>query len=150
MEAMIRILRYLKGTSGKGLFFKKNEAREIEVFTDADWAESISDRRSTSGYCTFVWGNLVTWRSKKQVVVARSSAEAELRSVAHGVCEALWLNMLLEELKTMTEMPINIYCDNKPAINISNNPLHHDQTKHVEVDRHYIQDKIEEGTICEV
>lgn len=60
MEAVIQILRYLKGTLGKGLFFKKNEARNIEVFTDADWARSINDRRSTSEYCTFVWGNLVT------------------------------------------------------------------------------------------
>ncbi|XP_024021529.1 uncharacterized protein LOC112091629 [Morus notabilis] len=72
------ILRYLKGTLGKGLFFKKNDSRKIEAFTDTDWAGSASDRRSTTEYCTFIWGNLVTWKSKKQPVVARSSAEAEL------------------------------------------------------------------------
>ena len=72
--------------------------------------------------------------SKKQAVVARSSAEAKLWSVALGICEALWLNMLPEELKTMTEMPIKIYYDNKAAINTSHNLLHHDQTKHIEVD----------------
>ena len=92
----------------------------------------------------------MTWRSKKQAVVARSSTEAELRSIAHGVCEALWLKMLLEEFKTMTGTPIKIYCDNKAAINMSHNPLHHDRTKHVEVDRHFIKEKIEEGTICVV
>eukprot|EP00257_Ricinus_communis_P027384 XP_025014798.1 uncharacterized protein LOC112536351 [Ricinus communis] len=98
-EAVYRILCYLKRTPGKGLFFKKNEKRGVEVYTDADWAGSITDRRSTSRYCTFVWGNLVTWRSKKQNVVARSSAEAEFRSMAQGVCEILWLKRVLQELK---------------------------------------------------
>lgn len=136
MKAVYRILKYLKGTPGKGLSFKKSEARGVEIFTDVDWAGSISDRRSTFGYCSFVWGNLVTWRSKKQAVVARSSAEAELRSVAHGICEALWLKILLEELKMIVATPLKIFCDNRAAINISHNLLHHDRTKHVEVDRH--------------
>ncbi|XP_062075663.1 uncharacterized mitochondrial protein AtMg00810-like [Humulus lupulus] len=78
------ILWYLKKTSRKGLLFRKNGERGIKAFTDANWAGSIEDRRSTSGYCTNVWGNLVTWRSKKQPVVARSSAEAELRALAQG------------------------------------------------------------------
>ena len=81
-EAMYRILKYLKGTVGKGLYFAKNEAKTVEAYTDADWAGSVNNRRSTSGYCTFVWGNLVTWRSKKQNVVARSNMEAEFRAVA--------------------------------------------------------------------
>jgi len=85
LEAVYKILRYLKATPGKGLFFRKNNQRLVEVYTDADWAGSVIDRRSTSGYCTFVWGNLVTWRSKKQSVVARSSAEAEYRAMAQGV-----------------------------------------------------------------
>lgn len=148
LEAAYRILRYLKGTPGKGLFFKKGENRCIEAFTDTDWAGAAEDRRSTSGYYTFVWGNLVTWRSKKQTVVARSSAEAELRSIAHGVCEVLWLKILLGELKITAKLPLKIYCDNKAAINISHNPVHHDRTKHVDVDRHFIKEKIEEGTIC--
>ena len=77
LKAVFWILRYLKRTPGKGLLFRKNPCRSIEVYTDADWAGSATDRRSTSGYCTFVWGNLVTWRSKEQSVVAWSSAEAE-------------------------------------------------------------------------
>ena len=81
-EAMYRILKYLKGTVGKGLYFAKNEAKTVEAYTDADWAGSVNNRRSTSGYCTFVWGNLVTWRSKKQNFVARSNMEAEFRAVA--------------------------------------------------------------------
>jgi len=89
LEAVYRILRYLKKTPGKGLFFGKHDKRKLEVFTDADWAGSVEDRKSTSGYCTLLWGNLVTWRSKKQAVVARSSAEAEYRAMAHGICEII-------------------------------------------------------------
>ncbi|RVW13652.1 Retrovirus-related Pol polyprotein from transposon TNT 1-94 [Vitis vinifera] len=98
-----------------GLFFQRTTKKEIKIFSDADWAGSVTDRRSTSGYCSFVWGNLVTWRSKKQSVVARSNAEAEFRAMAQA------------------------------AINIAKNPVHHDRTKHVEIDRHFIKEKIEEG-----
>jgi len=148
LEAVHRILRYLKGTPGKGLFFGRNESRKIEAFTDADWAGSASDRRSTSGYCTFVWGNLVTWRSKKQSVVARSSAEAEFRSLAQGICELMWLQRLMYELGLQSTNPMRLYCDNKSAISIAHNPTHHDRTKHIEVDRHFIKEKLEEGLIC--
>ena len=77
MNAVVRILLYLKSALGKGLFFAKNSHLEVEGFTDVDWAGSIFDRRSTSGYFTFVGGNLVTWRSKKQQVVALSSVKIE-------------------------------------------------------------------------
>ncbi|RVW52356.1 Retrovirus-related Pol polyprotein from transposon RE2 [Vitis vinifera] len=145
MTAVIRILRYLKMTPGKGLFFQRTTKKEIEIFSDADWAGSVTDRRSTSGYCSFVWGNLVTWRSKKQSVVARSSAEAEFRAMAQGICEGIWLNRLLEELRIPLKHPMVLYCDNQAAISIAKNPVHHDRTKHVEIDRHFIKEKIEEG-----
>ena len=90
----------------------------------------------------------MTWKSKKQTVVARSIAEAKLRSIAHGICEVLWLKILLEELEVMVKLPLRIYCDNKATINISHNLVHHDRTKHVEVNRHFIKEKIEDGTIC--
>ncbi|PON40426.1 Ribonuclease H-like domain containing protein, partial [Parasponia andersonii] len=150
LGAVYRILRYLKGTPGKGLFFGKNEKKGVEIYTDADWAGSTVDRRSTSGYCTQVWGNLVTWRSKKQSVVARSSAEAEFRAVAQGICEGMWLTRLLKELGMTYEGPMKLYCDNKAAINITHNPVHHDRTKHVEIDRHFIKEKIENGSVCMV
>ena len=81
LEAVNHILKYLKGTPGSGLMFLKTESRSIEGYIDADWAGS-EDCKSTSGYCTKLWGNLVTWKSKKQTVVARSSAEAEFRAIA--------------------------------------------------------------------
>nr|CAN69183.1 hypothetical protein VITISV_004340 [Vitis vinifera] len=111
-------------------------------------ARLAKDRRSTTGYCTHVWGNLVTWRSKKQSVIARSSVEVEFKAVAQGMCEGLWLQKLLEELHITVELPIKLYCDNKVAISISHNPVQHDKIKHIEVDGHFIKEKIEKGTIC--
>ncbi|XP_031272244.1 uncharacterized protein LOC116130655 [Pistacia vera] len=96
-NAVYRILTYLKGTPGRGLLFKNPGHLQVEAYIDADWAGNVVDRRSTFGYCTFVGGNLVTWQSKKHNVVARSNAEAEFRSVAHGICELLWIKRLLEE-----------------------------------------------------
>jgi hypothetical protein len=98
MDVVVRILRYLKSAPGRGLLFSKNGHLEVEGYTNADWAGSISDRKSTSGYFTFIGGNLVTWRSKKQKVVALSSAEAEFRGMAKGLCELLWLRRLLSEI----------------------------------------------------
>ena len=87
------------------------------------------------------------WRSKKQNVVARSSAEAELRSNALGICESLWLKRLLEELRMKIQGLISTYCDNKATISVSHNPVHHDRMKHVKIDRHFIKEKVDEGTL---
>ncbi|KAH9685411.1 protein kinase domain-containing protein [Citrus sinensis] len=127
MKAVMRILRYLKTNPGKGILFSKNEDySNVEVYTDADWVGSISDRRFTSGYFTFVGGNLVTWRSKKQHAVARSSAEAEYRGMALGVCEGLWISFILNDLGYPSQQPIQLYCDNKAAPDIAHNPVQHD------------------------
>ena len=95
MEAVKRILRFFKFTPGAGLIFRKNQDRSVKIYTDASWAGELIDRRSVSGYCSYVWGNLVTWRSKKQVVVSRSSAESEFRAMALGICEGIWIKKLL-------------------------------------------------------
>ena len=89
MNTVYRVLRYLKSSPGKGLFFGRYNDYNISGYTDADWAGDQTDRKSTSEYFMFVGKNLVTWRSKKHKVVARSSAEAEFRGMAHGVCELL-------------------------------------------------------------
>jgi len=150
MNAVMRILRFLKAAPGKGILFTKNaDYQNIDTYTDADWAGAIDDRRSTSGYFTFVGGNLVTWRSKKQNVVTRSSAEAEFRGMAPGLCEALWLRLLLQDLGYQSRQPIQLYCDNKAACDIAHNPFQHDCTKHVEVDRFFIKEKLD-GKIMEL
>ena len=81
-------------------------------------------------------------------MVARSNAEAEYRAMAHGVCEMLWLKRVLEELKRLIDIPMKLYCDNKAAIRIAHNPEQHDRTKHFEIDRHFIKEKLEAGAIC--
>ena len=123
MNAGNQILRYLKSSPGKGLMFPKNNHLSVEGYTNADWARNVLDRKSTSGYFTFVGGNLVTWRSKKQKVVALSSAEAEFRGMAKGFCELLWLRRLLMEIGFGASMEMNLFCDNKVAIDISKNPV---------------------------
>ena len=119
----------------------------MDAYSDADWAGAMDDRRSTSGYFTFVGGNLVTWRSKKQNVVERSSAEAEFRGMALGICEALWLRLLLMDLGYLPRQPIRLYCDNKATCDIAHNPVQHDCTKHVEVDRFFIKEKLDEKIV---
>ncbi|CAL2276208.1 unnamed protein product [Prunus armeniaca] len=138
-----RYQRYLKSAPGKGLMFSKHSHLNIDGYSDADWAGNVTDRKSTSGYFTFVGGNLVTWRSKKQNVVALSSAEAEFRGMTKGICELLWLRKLLTELGYKPTSTMNLFCDNKAAIAIAQNPVQHDRTKHVEVDRHFIKQKLE-------
>ncbi|RVW54234.1 Retrovirus-related Pol polyprotein from transposon TNT 1-94 [Vitis vinifera] len=113
MEAVYRILRYLKMTPGKGLFFRKTENRDTE----------------------------------KQSVVARSSAEAEYRALAQGICEGIWIKRVLSELGQTSSSPILMMCDNQAAISIAKNPVHHDRTKHVEIDRHFITEKVTSETV---
>ena len=147
MEAVYRILRYLKNSPGRGLWFKPNQHLNVEGYCDADWASSLDDRRSTSGYCIFVGGNLVSWRSKKQEVVARSTAEAEYRAMALSLSEMIWMKGLLAELHVLRSNTVMLHCDNKSAINIANNPVQHDRTKHVEIDRFFIKEKIDCGIL---
>ncbi|GAA0186440.1 transmembrane signal receptor [Lithospermum erythrorhizon] len=128
LDIVYRILKYLKQAPGKGLFYKRPDDRTIKVFRDADWV---------------VWGNLVTRRSKKQNVIARSNAEAESRAMTHGVCEVICLKRIYEELVLEFDGQIQLYCDNQSTINIAHNHVQHDRTKHVEVYRHFIKEKIE-------
>ncbi|RVW96856.1 Retrovirus-related Pol polyprotein from transposon RE1 [Vitis vinifera] len=101
------------------------------------------DRRSTSDYCTFLGGNLIMWKSKKQAIVARSSAETEFKALALRICELIWLKSLMCELRMPLMIPMKLYCDNKATISIAYNPVQHDRTKHAEIDQHFIKEKIE-------
>nr|CAE03643.1 OSJNBa0060N03.8 [Oryza sativa Japonica Group] len=147
LDVVHKILRYLKGTPGKGLWFMKNGHLNVEGYCDADWASSMDDRRSTSGYYVFVGGNLVSWRSKKQAVVARSTAEAEYRAMALSLSEMLWMRSLFTELRVLRSDTVMLHCDNRSAISIANNPVQHDRTKHVEIDRFFIKEKINSGVL---
>ncbi|CAL8152650.1 unnamed protein product [Prunus armeniaca] len=129
-----RYQRYLKSASGKRLMFLKHGHLNIDGYSDVDWAGSVTDRKSTSGYFTFLGGNLVMWRSKKQNVVALYSVEPEFRGMTKGICELIWLRKLLTELGYKPTSTMNHFCDNKAAIAIAHNTVQHDRTKQVEVD----------------
>ncbi|XP_070677910.1 uncharacterized mitochondrial protein AtMg00810-like [Malus domestica] len=126
-ESVKRILRYLKGSIGKGLLMQKHGSNHIMAYTDADWVGNALDRKSTTGFCTFVGGNLVTWKSKKQTVVARSSVEAEYRAMAATACELIWLKILLTDLGCVNNEHMSLFCDNQAAMHIASNPVFHEE-----------------------
>ncbi|KAK2395080.1 hypothetical protein QL285_056846 [Trifolium repens] len=147
MDVVIRILKYIKGAPGKGLIYEDRGHTQIVGYSDADWAGSPIDRRSTSGYCVLVGGNLISWKSKKQNVVARSSAEAEYGAMALLTCELIWLKQLLKELRFENARPMTLICDNEAAQHIASNPVFHERTKHFEIDCHFVREKIKSGDI---
>ena len=128
--------------------FRKTDRKTIEAYTNLDWAKSFVDRKSTFGYCTFAWGNLVTWRSKKQIVVARSSADTEYWAMSLRICEEIWLQKVMFDLHQECETPMKLFCDNKAAISIANKSVQHDRTQHVEIDRHFIKERPDSGSVC--
>uniref|UniRef100_A0A5B6Z4V3 Reverse transcriptase Ty1/copia-type domain-containing protein n=1 Tax=Davidia involucrata TaxID=16924 RepID=A0A5B6Z4V3_DAVIN len=139
--AVKRILRYVKGTLSHGLSFH-NGPLSLTAFSDADWAGDRRDRRSTTGFCLFLGPNLISWSSKKQPTVARSSTEAEYRSLTYTAADLSWVRMLLQDLRVSLPSPPLLWCDNISAISLASNPVFHARTKHIEVDYHFIREKV--------
>ena len=147
LVAMKRILRYIQGTLELGFHLHRTSPVDLTVYSDADWAGCPETRRSTSGYGVFLGDNLVSWSSKRQATVSRSSAEAEYRAVANGVAEACWLRQLLLELHCPLRRATVVYCDNVSAVYLSTNPVQHQRTKHVEIDLHFVRDRVALGEV---
>ncbi|KAH9782814.1 retrovirus-related pol polyprotein from transposon RE1 [Citrus sinensis] len=142
-----RVLKYLKETQDYGLKFVKQGKLKITAFTDADWGSDLDDRRSTGAYCVYLGNNLISWSSKKQSVVTKSSAESEYRALAAAVSEITWLKSLFLEINLCcVEKPI-IWCDNVSAKELAHNPVFHSRTKHIEIDLYFIRDKVLAGDL---
>ncbi|XP_035832909.1 uncharacterized mitochondrial protein AtMg00810-like [Helianthus annuus] len=142
-----RIIRYLQGTIDYGIRIVKSATHSLLAYSDTDWGGCPDSRRSTSGYCVFLGDNLISWSSKRQPTISRSSAEAEYRGVANAVAEATWIRNLLLELCLLLRQASVIYCDNVSAIYLSNNPVQHQRTKHREIDIHFVREKVRVGDI---
>ncbi|XP_074299935.1 uncharacterized protein LOC141631120 [Silene latifolia] len=144
-SALKRITRYVKGTTSLGLHIGPSSTSTITTYTDADCGGCPDTRRSTSGYCVFLGDNLISWSSKRQPTLSRSSAEAEYRGVANIVAESCWVRNLLLELNRPIRKATIVYCDNVSAIYLSGNPVNHQRTKHIEMDIHFVREKVALG-----
>lgn len=142
-----RVLMYLNGTQGLGIWMSCSKSTEVVGYCDADWAGDRADIRSTTGYCTFIGGNMVTWKSKKQKVVSCSSAEAEYRAMLKLTNELVWIKGILRHLEIEQATPMTMHCDNQAAIHIATNSVFHERTKHIEVDCHKVRQMIVLGVI---
>lgn len=141
-RAVKRILRYLRGTMKFGLHLRRCDDLSLTAFCDADSGNNPDDGRSTSGMAVFLGTNLITWQSKKQQVVSRSSTEAEYRSLACVVAELAWLKSLLSELQVPQPKPPVVWCDNLSTVMVSANSVLHARTKHIELDIFFVREKV--------
>ena len=142
-----RVLRYIQGTSDHGLHLPASRSLDIVAYSDTDWAGCPDTRRSTSGYCIYLGDALVSWSSKRQPTVSRSRAEAEYRAIANAVSECCWLRQLLGELSVAVEKATVVCCDNISSVYMASNPVHHRRTKHIELDIHFVHEKVAVGDV---
>ena len=137
-----RMLRYLKETEDYGLKFSADGEIKLTGFTDADWACDIDDMKSTGAYCIYLGNNLISWSFKKQSIVTRSSVESECRALVSASAEITWLQSLFKKLKIECVSMPTIWCDNISATELVKNLVYHSRTKHIELDMHFIRDKV--------
>ena len=137
-----RILRYLKGTHDYGLVFTAGNQDTLLGFSDSDWAGDVVTRRSTSGYVFQLGKSTISWCSKRQQTVAKSSTEAEYVALAMATQEVVWLRRLLSDLRIDISAPTELREDNQGAIDLSRNPKHHGRTKHIDVSFHFTRERI--------
>jgi hypothetical protein len=141
--AVKRILRYLKYTIDDGLCISRSTSCQLSAFSDSDWVGCSDDRRSTGGFLVFFGPNLISWSSRKQATISRSSTESEYKALANDTAELVWLQSLLREMEfpTAAHVPI-LWCDNLGATYLSANPRFHGRTKHIEVDFHFVRERV--------
>ena len=142
-----RVLRYIQGTMDFGIEYVKGKSALLIGYCDSDWAGSVDDMRSTSGYAFNLGSGVFSWASIKQHTVALSTAEAEYVSAAEATSQAKWLRFVLEDFGEEQVEPTVLMCDNTSAIAIAKNPVFHQKTRHINRKFHFIRDAIQEKEI---
>ncbi|GJX13909.1 ribonuclease H-like domain-containing protein [Tanacetum coccineum] len=135
-----KILRYLKSCYGLGIHIIKNFGMNLKASSDADWAKCIVTRKSVTGYCVFLNISLVSWKSKKQNTLSKSSIEAEYGALVSVTSKVIWILKLLKDFKIVDLLPVSLHYDSNSAIKIAINPVFHERTKHLEIDLHFVTD----------
>ena len=141
-EAALQVLWYLKSDPGQGILLRADGDFQITGWCDADWESCPLTRRSVTGYFVQLGGSPISWKTRKQPTVSRSSAEAEYRSIAAVTHELIWLKRLLANLGVEHTTPMAVFCDSKSAIYIATNSVFHERTKHIELDLHFVWDEV--------
>ncbi|XP_019054351.1 PREDICTED: uncharacterized protein LOC109115144 [Nelumbo nucifera] len=146
-EAAMHLLRYLKSCHSKGLFYPTDNSLHLEAFSDVDWASCSETRKSLTSFCISLGLALISWKTKKQTAVSRSSAEVEYRSLAATVCELQWISYVLKDFGIQLKLSILLWCDNQAALHITVNPVFRERTKHLDIDCHLVREQFKQGCI---
>ena len=146
LDALHHLLRYLKASSGQGLLFSASSSISLKAYADADWGSYLDTHRSTMGHCVFLGDSLISWKSKKQHTVSRSSIEVEHKALASVTNEVLWVKALLKDFNVCIG-PTLVFCDNNAAIHLASNPSFHEWSKHIEINCHFTRDRVQDGTL---
>ena len=141
------VLRYLQGTVDYGLLYTRGKDIRLSGFIDADWVGSSVDWKSTSGYCFNNGSGMTSWCSRKQKSVALSSSEEEYMAASTVSCEAIWHRKLLVNLFKRKMEATRIMCDNQSCIKLSENPVFHDWSKHIDIWCHFVRDCVQRGAV---
>jgi hypothetical protein len=147
LKATKRILRYLKHTQDVGLWYPKGASFELVGYSDSDYAGDKVERKSTSGTCQLLGRSLVSWSSKKQNSIALSTAEAEYIAAGSCCAQILWMKATLKDFG-INFKNVPLLCDNESAVKLTNNPIQHQRTKHIDVRHHFIRDHQQKGDIA--
>ncbi|KAG6499797.1 hypothetical protein ZIOFF_039589 [Zingiber officinale] len=146
-EEAKKILKYVNSTLNLGLLYEKGVEFSLQGFANADFGGDLDDRRSTSGFVFLRGATSISWCSKKQSSVSLSTTEAEYKASAQAAQECMWLRRLFEDLHVPIDQPIPIHGDNLSAIKLTSNPVFHARTKHIELEHHFIREKVLDGII---
>ena len=144
--AVKRILRYIKQCTKLGLKICRSPSTLVSAYSDADWAGSLDDRRSTRGFAVF-GDNLVLWSARKQATVSRSSTKSEYKALDNATTEIMWIQTLLREIGVKSPQVAKLWCDNLGATYLTANPVFHARTKHIEVDYHFVRERVAQNQL---